>query len=98
LSSKQQNTTLYNYLLTLFIDEWSTEVNYSKYFDQCASLSCSYITTDQTNFSYAVTIFISLYGGLTIILRLISPFLVKIFLKLKHCLTDHNDCVGMYLK
>ena len=41
--------------------------------------------------------FISLYGGLIIILRLIAPFLIKLFLKIETCLTHRNVRNGMYL-
>ncbi|UJR17463.1 hypothetical protein I4U23_004358 [Adineta vaga] len=90
LPPKQKNSTVYDYLLDLFIEERSTKVNYPKYFNECAPSSCSYTTIDQTNFSYAVTMFISLYGGLIIILRLIAPILIQSFSKLKHAYTDHN--------
>ncbi len=63
------------------MDEWSTQMNYVKYFHQCAPSRCTYTTTDKINLSYAVTLFISLYGGLIIIFRLISSFLVNILFK-----------------
>ncbi len=89
--SKQQNTTVNDHLLDLFIEEWSIKTNYSKYFDDCAPSFCSYTITDQSNLSYAVTLFISLYGGLIIILRLIAPFLIKISLKLKYHSTRNTN-------
>ncbi|UJR29678.1 hypothetical protein I4U23_017226 [Adineta vaga] len=85
LSSKQENISLNNYLLDLFIEEWSTEMNYSIYFDRCACSFCTYTTTDQTNVLYAMALLISLYGGLIIVFRLIAPFLINIAWKLKHC-------------
>jgi len=69
------------YLLDLFMDDWSTQMNYLKYFHQCAPSRCTYTTTDKINLSYAITLFISLYGGLIIIFRLISSFLVNILFK-----------------
>ncbi len=91
LYSKQQNTTVNDHLLNLFIEEWSTKMNYSKYFDNCAPSFCSYTITDQNNLSYAVTLFFSLYGGLIIILRLIAPFLIKISLKFKYHSTRNTN-------
>ncbi|CAF3974147.1 unnamed protein product [Adineta steineri] len=81
LSSKQEKHSVNDYMKDLFIEEWSTKMNYSNYFDQCNASLCTYITKDQTNFYSAITLFISLYGGLTIILRLIVPFLINIWLK-----------------
>ncbi|CAF1013972.1 unnamed protein product [Adineta ricciae] len=90
LPGERQNITVYDYLRDLFIKEWSTEVNYPEYFAECLPSSCSYITTARTNFPYAITMFISLYGGLIIILRLIAPFLFEIFLKFKQVVEDEN--------
>jgi len=81
LSSNNQNVSVNDHLQDLFIDEWLLQMNYSKYFDQCAPSFCIYTTTDEHKLSYAITLFISLYGGLIIILRLITSFLVDISLK-----------------
>ena len=53
------------------------------YFDQCAPAFCTYSTTDPINLVTAMTLFFSLYGGLTAILRLIAPLLVNFMFKLK---------------
>jgi hypothetical protein len=95
LSSKQQKVSVNDLLSHLFIEEWSTKINYSQYFDECAPLSCTYKTADKTNFSHAITLFISLYGGLIIILRLITPFLVKVWLKLKCHPRNDNVVYGI---
>ncbi|UJR15994.1 hypothetical protein I4U23_002913 [Adineta vaga] len=94
LASNQQNITVYDHLLKLFIQDWSTEISYPKYFNACAPASCSYIIENESNLSYAFAIFISLYGGLIIILRLMSPVLIKILLKMKQCLTGRIVHVG----
>lgn len=67
-------------------------MNYSKYFSSCSPSTCSYKTTDLVNWSYAITIFISLYGGLISILRFISAFFMKILFKFKnHSTTNHQN-------
>ncbi|CAF1126765.1 unnamed protein product [Adineta steineri] len=81
LSPTHEKHSVNDYLEDLFIEEWSTKMNYSKYSDKCNASMCTYMITDQTNFYSAITLFISLYGGLTIILRLIAPFLINIWLK-----------------
>ncbi len=83
LPSNHQNISMNDLLLDLLIEKWSTKMNYSKYFDQCSPSFCTYTTTDQTNIYYAVTLLISLYGGLTIMLISIVPFLVRVFFSFK---------------
>ncbi|CAF0904771.1 unnamed protein product [Adineta steineri] len=85
LVAPNQNKTVYDHLLTLFIDEWSININYSKYYDECAPTSCTYTIIDQINFSDAFTLLISIYGGLIILLRLITPFLVNMSMKFNCC-------------
>ena len=94
LSGERSNKTVYDYISNVFIDEWLTEMNYSKYFSACAPSSCSYRTTDPVNWSYAITIFISLYGGLIIILRLISQLIIEFILKLKKTLEERRNTLN----
>jgi len=84
----QQNLCLYDRLANLFVDEWSTNINYSKYVANCAPSFCTYTTKDQINFSYTITLLISLYGSLTLILRFIATFLVDISSKIKRRLIN----------
>ena len=83
--------------LIYFIIEWLPIINYSKYFNSCAPLFCTYTTTDQTNLSYTIVFLLSLYGGITIILRFITPFLVDILLisKLFSKITIRNKILSI---
>ncbi|UJR18688.1 hypothetical protein I4U23_005595 [Adineta vaga] len=90
LSSKQQNLSLYNHLKNLFIDHRSIKINYSEYFHQCKPSFCSYMRNDQKNIYYALTVLVSLYGGLTIILHFITPYLISMLFKFKYQSTNTN--------
>ncbi|CAF1176295.1 unnamed protein product [Adineta steineri] len=94
LTSKQQNASVIDYLDDLFIEEWSIEMNYSKYFDECAASYCTYTTTDRNDFTYAITLSISLYGGLIVIFRLIAPFLISSAMKLRYRPRNANVNLG----
>ncbi|UJR34535.1 hypothetical protein I4U23_027312 [Adineta vaga] len=92
-SSKQQNSSINDSLTNLFVEEWLTTINYSNYFIECAPTQCTYTETNQTNFSHTITLLLlSLYGGLTIILRLIAVFLVHILSKFKHRTINPTLC------
>jgi hypothetical protein len=88
------NTSVDNLFHDLFVDQWLTEINYEKYFNECAPSLCTYTTTRQINFSFALTLFISLYGGLIIILRLTALFLVRVFLRCRS--TNAANPYGKY--
>jgi hypothetical protein len=55
---------------------WSTVTSFSAYYNQCAPISCSYTFVRRNNTMYALTTLISLYGELTVILRLCVPRVV----------------------
>lgn len=95
LSSNQQNIFVNDYFLDFFIKEWSTKIDYMKYFQKCAPSSCTYNVVEQTNVTYAITLFISLYGGLVIVLRLIARFLVNSWFKRRRRLRNMNDTDGI---
>jgi hypothetical protein len=95
--SKQQNVSLNDRLTNLLIEEWSIEIDYSKYFTACASTFCTYTKTDEANFSYTVSLLLSLYGGLVIMLRLIAISLVNISFKLKRRSINTTFNTGMFL-
>ncbi|CAF0935223.1 unnamed protein product [Adineta steineri] len=97
LYSKYENVSVEDLTTNLFIEAWLPKTNYSEYFHECAPSRCTYTTTDYTDFSYAVILLISLYGGLTIILRLIAPFLINISLKFKRRLRNTTVDSGSFL-
>ncbi|CAF3640575.1 unnamed protein product [Adineta steineri] len=97
LSSSPKNVSVKNRLSKLFVDEWSTKINYSKYVEDCAPLFCTYAITDQTNFSYTITLLLSLYGGLVIMLRFIAASVVNIAAKTTFRLTNINTDFGKFL-
>lgn len=79
--TNKSNLTVYDHLSNLFIDKWMTTINYSDYFHNCNPSMCTYTTSSKIDYSYTVNLFISLYGGLILILRLISFFIIKLISK-----------------
>ncbi|CAF1091478.1 unnamed protein product [Adineta steineri] len=94
LTSKHENISVNKYLNNLFIMNWSPAIDYTKYFHQCSPSNCTYSKKDRTELSYAITLFISLYGGLIIILRLIASWSVDILSKLKYYSRKRNENSG----
>ncbi|CAF1271698.1 unnamed protein product [Adineta ricciae] len=77
-SSKSSIPSLDDYLDNLLIEEWSTTIDYWRYFAKCNPKICTYTETDHTNIAYMFTLLLSLYGGLVIILHLIASWLINI--------------------
>jgi hypothetical protein len=73
----------------LMIEQWSREMNYTRYFAACRPLLCSYTYTEKFSILYIITTVIGLIGGLTTILRVLCPQLTNIFYRIqKHILLD----------
>ncbi|CAF4079112.1 unnamed protein product, partial [Adineta steineri] len=91
LLSKPLNLSVEKLLVNLFIDqELPPQVDYPKYFDRCSPSYCIYTTTDEINISYALTLFISLYGSLIVVLRFIAPLLIQFYFKLRKMVTNRD--------
>ncbi|CAF1070904.1 unnamed protein product [Adineta steineri] len=68
---------------SLFIERWSTETNYTSYFQQCLPSYCSYTSVQKSTLLDIITLLLSLQGGLTIILKWICPKIVRIGSRIK---------------
>ncbi|CAF0775120.1 unnamed protein product [Adineta steineri] len=97
LTSSRKTISLNQLLEELLIENPSIHINYPKYFNECAPSDCQYTTTSQTKFLDVITLLLSLYGGLTIILRLIAPLLISLLLKCKSCPENTDFKLGIFL-
>lgn len=77
-----ENTTITELVNNLFVENWSTKMNYSSYYEQCAPSLCSYISVENFNVLYSVTVILGIQGGLTIVLKWLCPKLIRIGAKL----------------
>ena len=66
---------------TVFIETTVIKRNYSAYFQQCRPQSCLFSIKQHSSFLYIFTSLLTIYGGLSVVLRFIIPFLVAILVK-----------------
>ncbi|CAF1007600.1 unnamed protein product [Adineta steineri] len=72
-----QTVTFNDTLQTLFMENFSTELNYSLYYAECRPRSCLYSVNQHSSFLYIFTALLGLYGGLSVVLRLLIPHVVS---------------------
>lgn len=60
----------------LFIERWFRQYDYEAFFRTCTVQKCTYTYTQRAGIVYVVTTTIGLFGGLTIVLRLLCPLLI----------------------
>ncbi len=82
VSQYSMNTSILDLVNNVFIEKWLTNINYSLYFDQCLPALCSYTYTQQVNSLYTITLLLSIYGGLSVVLKLICPLITLLAAKL----------------
>ena len=71
-------TTVEILINELFIEQWITNISYVEYFQQCHPSFCQYSIEKRHNSAYILTTLLSLYGGLTITLRILIPIVIKL--------------------
>ncbi|CAF2962998.1 unnamed protein product [Rotaria sp. Silwood2] len=71
------NTSLETIISQLFMENWTTSVNFSAYFAQCQPDSCIYTLVRRHQPIFIITNIIGLLGGLIVVLRLLVPHVVK---------------------
>ncbi|CAF4284217.1 unnamed protein product, partial [Adineta steineri] len=89
-ASFQKRIPVKDLLSELFVEEWLPMINYPQYFISCAPKRCTYTEINHMNLFYTAALLLALYGGLTILLRLITSFSVSVFFKVKHHSTNNN--------
>ncbi|CAF3290167.1 unnamed protein product [Rotaria sp. Silwood2] len=79
MKSRFISTTSTNTLTEeLMIEEWQNITNFSGYYAACLPASCTYMITKHSSILQILTIFIGSLGGLMVVLRTITPQLVKL--------------------
>ena len=77
-SLSSPNATVQSLIAKLLVEEWETSVVYEQYYSTCAPLSCTYTFDGQISLIYTIMTIIGLYGGLTVVIKLMCPLLVRI--------------------
>lgn len=61
------------------IESWHNRSSFENYFLLCNPLICTYSYLTRFRLAYIVATVVSLIGGLTVIIRIVSPQLLKLF-------------------
>ena len=85
--------TVEELITSMFIEEWSSNVSYSTFFIQCKPLLCSYSVSQRKDILRITAILLGIYGGLTTILRFVTPSLITIFEKIRQKFQGINSAV-----
>lgn len=65
----------------LLIEEWLPSSDVNAHYEHCRPKVCTYTYVSRFEVIYIVTSVIGLFGGLSIILRLIIPLLIRVLIR-----------------
>jgi len=71
------NTSVNIIVEEMFIEAWLFNKSYENFFQECQPISCSYISSERYNLIYVITTLLGLYGGISILLKLLVPFIMR---------------------
>ena len=73
----QADATLQTVVDALMIERWITNTSFENYYHACAPISCTYAASDRQHLLLVMTTLIESLGGLTVILGMIIPSIVR---------------------
>ncbi|UJR07361.1 hypothetical protein I4U23_011647 [Adineta vaga] len=62
---------------SMMVEEWTINVSYSKYYDECAPNLCTYSQVKRRDMRFILTKLLGLLGGLTLVLSFIIPSIIR---------------------
>lgn len=82
------NATLSDILGLLLIEDWNDKINYDLYYKNCNPINCFYTITKKFHIPTVLTSVIGLMGGISVILRITIPSIIKL---IRYRRRVHND-------
>ena len=73
--------TVQSIVENLMIEDWTTDISFSEYYDKCAPSSCSYSKEQRNDQLFVLTKLISLLSGVTLVLGLLIPLIVRFIIE-----------------
>ncbi|CAF1545437.1 unnamed protein product [Adineta steineri] len=78
------NDTIETMAYQMFIESWASNVSYEKFYNSCSPNYCMYTYYYRFDMLQLLTTFLSVFAGLSLGIRFVVPYIVKIFQKIQH--------------
>lgn len=85
-----QDTTLQTLIDELMIEQLRTTIDFSAYYAQCNPFYCTYSYSRRFDTQFIFILIASAFSGVSVVLRLISPFLIKLLFMIYDWKTKRN--------
>jgi hypothetical protein len=78
LRSYRRDTIMLDIVNALMIEQWASTINFDSYFTQCRPTVCVYTFTQRFDLINTIVTVIGLAGGLSVVLRILTPPVVTL--------------------
>lgn len=85
------NSTALTLINALGIEEWNENIDYDAYYDNCNPAECFYTVTKNLQLSTVVTTVIGLFGGLSVVLKILIPLIIKLVRWFRRKLRENTE-------
>ena len=72
------NTSIGSLMDQQMADKWDNTLDYDAYYRACSPMQCTYTAVGHNSLLYIITLLVGLCGGFNILIRTVSPFIVKV--------------------
>lgn len=80
-SNFDKTTTVQAIMAKLMIEEWTCTSSYAAFYQQCQPELCTYSFISKGNLANVIAIVVASFGGLSVTLKVVAPFLVTMYRK-----------------
>ena len=84
LTRFQINDTVETMAYDMFIESWISNVSFERFFNSCAPSFCTYKYHYRFDALELLTTFLSIYSGVSIVIRFIVPYVISMIKKIRH--------------
>ncbi len=85
------NSTVFDILNELAVEDWNNNIEYELYYNKCNPINCLYTITTKFNIPTVITTIIGLIGGLSVILQIVIPPIIKFLRKRRRVQIVHVE-------
>ena len=90
LSRFPPTTKIQTILDELLVETWTGKGNYSAFYGQCQPNICTYSYVPRASAAYVLTALVGLFGGLSMVIKMVAPMLVSAFKLMHYKFTQRN--------
>ena len=91
LSSRFQPNTSVSYIMSeQMVEKWTNTTNFTGYYEACSPIECTYTIIRRSELLYVLTTLIGSFGGLMVVLRVVSPLIIRLFRSMAAFYSERN--------